>query len=278
MIERNRIAFLLLTDHVRPAPPREIAQTDARVGLETRVDSRTDEHRRPHARDDGIGRGTRTVHVERRLLGRGVRGVERQPRALEGSGALEIAFEFLSEPLPSERLHEELQAIALLVLVVTQPMEHADDRFGHDEHVGGRKELVEHLAGTRQRGGAPRDGHEKPALLESVGGVPDPGAPPDVVDRGGDVVVGAAFERDLELAREAGTERMPQQIARQRFGVRRDVEDFVCRHAGVRARRDVPDGVAARLARRQARVGQPAHRQLDVVQLARSGTAGSAAS
>ena len=101
-----------------------------------------------------------------------LRGIERQPRALEGSGALEIAFEFLSEPLPSERLHEELQAIALLVLVVTQPMEHADDRFGHDEHVGGRKELVEHLAGTRQRGGAPRDGHEKPALLESVGGVP----------------------------------------------------------------------------------------------------------
>ena len=60
---------------------------------------------------------------------------------------------------------------------------------------------------------------------------------------------------------------MPQQIARQSFGVRRDVEDLGRRHAGVRARRDVAHGVAARLARRQARVGQPSHRQFDVVQL-----------
>ena len=60
---------------------------------------------------------------------------------------------------------------------------------------------------------------------------------------------------------------MAQQKARQRLGVRRDVEPLVGGDAGVRARRDVADRVAARLARRQAGVGQPAHRRLDVVQL-----------
>ena len=60
---------------------------------------------------------------------------------------------------------------------------------------------------------------------------------------------------------------MPQQIARQRLGVRRDVEALVGRHARVRAGRDVAHRVAARLARRQAGVGQQAHRRLDVVQL-----------
>ena len=39
------------------------------------------------------------------------------------------------------------------------------------------------------------------------------------------------------------------------------------RHAGVRAAGDVAHGIAARLARRHARVGQQAHRRLDVVQL-----------
>ena len=60
---------------------------------------------------------------------------------------------------------------------------------------------------------------------------------------------------------------MAQQIPRQRLGVRRHVEALVGRDAGVRTRRDVAHRVAARFARRQPGVGEPAHRRLDVVQL-----------
>ncbi len=60
---------------------------------------------------------------------------------------------------------------------------------------------------------------------------------------------------------------MAQEVARQRLGVRRHVEGFVCRDAAVRAGRDVADGVAAGLARREPGFGQPAHGRLDVVQL-----------
>ena len=60
---------------------------------------------------------------------------------------------------------------------------------------------------------------------------------------------------------------MPQQEPRQRLGVRRDVERLVGGHAGELAGGDVADRVAARLARRQAGVGEPAHRRFDVVQL-----------
>ena len=59
---------------------------------------------------------------------------------------------------------------------------------------------------------------------------------------------------------------MAEEVARHRLGVRRDVEDFVVRDAGVGARGDVADGVAARLARGHAHVGQVAHRQLRVLQ------------
>ena len=60
---------------------------------------------------------------------------------------------------------------------------------------------------------------------------------------------------------------MAQQKARQRFGVRRDVEPLVGGDAGVRAGGDVAHRVAARLARRQPGVGEATHRRLDVVQL-----------
>lgn len=60
---------------------------------------------------------------------------------------------------------------------------------------------------------------------------------------------------------------MAQQMARQRLGVRRDVEQLVRRDARVGARRDVADRVAARLARRQARARQTPHCRVHVVQL-----------
>ena len=60
---------------------------------------------------------------------------------------------------------------------------------------------------------------------------------------------------------------MPEQIARQRFRVRRDVESLVGGDARVGARRDVPYRIAARFPRRQPGVGETAHRGLDIVEL-----------
>ena len=95
----------------------------------------------------------------------------------------------------------------------------------------------------------------------------DAGAQADVVDRGERVVLGAAFEPDLELARQLRAQRLAQQVARERLGVGRHVERLVRRDAGVRARRDVADGAAAGLARREPGLGEPPHHRLDVVEL-----------
>ncbi len=69
----------------------------------------------------------------------------------------------------------------------------------------------------------------------------------------------AARERDLELSPEALHVRMTEQEERHRIRVGRDVERLVAAHADERARRHVADGVAARLARRDADCREPPH-------------------
>ena len=89
----------------------------------------------------------------------------------------------------------------------------------------------------------------------------------EVVDRRGHVILRAPLEGDLELARQRRAQTVAQQEPRQRFGVRRHVESLPGRGARVRAGGDVAHRVAAGLARRDARVGEPAHRVFHVVQL-----------
>ena len=142
------------------------------------------------------------------------------------SSANALALVLGTEALPSERPDEELQAIALLVLVVAEAMEDADDGLRAVEHLVGGQELVQHAARARQRRGAAGDGD-----LEAVHGpavdLLHARVPADVVDRRSDVIGRAALERDLELARQDGAQRMAEEVARQRLGVRRDVERFV---------------------------------------------------
>ena len=52
------------------------------------------------------------------------------------------------KPSQPERLDEELQPVALLVLVVAEPVEDADDRLGDVEHLAGRQELEQHVPGA----------------------------------------------------------------------------------------------------------------------------------
>ncbi len=144
--------------------------------------------------------------------------------------AAQLALELRLEPVPSERAHQELQTVPLLVLVVAEPVVDADDGFRDVEHLADRQELVEHVAGARQRRRAAGDGHAESALRPSVDGL-HARLPADVVDGQRDVIVGAALERNLELPRQRRAERMAQQIAGQRFGIRRDVERFVARDA-----------------------------------------------
>ncbi len=103
-------------------------------------------------------------------------------------------------------------------------MEDADDGFGDDQDVGGRKKLVEDLTGARQRCRPAGNGHPEAPLCGAVRAPPEAGVPADVVDGDADVIVGATLERDLELAGKGRTQRVPEQIPRQRLRVRCDVE------------------------------------------------------
>ena len=152
------------------------------------------------------------------------------------------------------------------MFVVAEPVEDADDRLGDVQHFTHGQEVEEHVPRAHHRRRAAGDSDREPALGAAVF-LLDSREKADVVDRAADVIVRAALEGNLELARQRRAERMAEQIARQGFGVRRDVERLVGGDAGVRAGGDVPHRVAARFSGRQACVCQVAHRRLDVVQL-----------
>ena len=149
------------------------------------------------------------------------------------------------------------------MLVVTQPLEHAQHRLGDAQDFGSGQELVQQTGRGRHDRGAAAGGDPEAAAAVR----PDHRPEPEVVDAGGDVIRGAAFERDLELARQRRAERMAEQETGERLGVGRDIEALVGGDARVRAGRDVANRVAARLPRGHAGIGEAVHRQLDVVQL-----------
>ena len=74
-------------------------------------------------------------------------------------------------------------------------------------------------------------------------------------------VVGAARERDLELAAEVLRVLVAEQEVGESARVGRDVEGLVGADAGERAGRDVAHGVAARLARGDADGGEATHQR-----------------
>ncbi len=196
---------------------------------------------------------------------RSVVRVERQPRAALGLHLGKGPLELRAPGLPAHLADQELQPVALLVLVVAARGIEPHHRVGEVEDLARRQELEQQVSRGRQDRRAAGDGHAEAAARGAVH--VDAGAQADVVDRGERVVLGAAFEPDLELARQLRAQRLAQQVARERLGVGRHVERLVRRDAGVRARRDVADGAAAGLARREPGLGEPPHHRLDVVEL-----------
>src|SRR5262249_16409596 len=127
----------------------------------------------------------------------------------------------------------------------------------------GGGEVVGEDAGAAQSGEAAAERH-----AEARFAVPGAREQADVVERGADAVVAAAAaEGDLELAREGRAERSAQKVPGDGFGVRRAVERLQRGCARVRAGGDVADGVAARLARGESRVGERGQRRARVVEL-----------
>ena len=152
------------------------------------------------------------------------------------------------------------------MLPVAEPVKDAENRLGHVQDLARGQEVVEERAGAAEIGRAPADRHAEAAARDSIH-LACRRAPPDVVDRCQRVVLAASLPGDLELSRQRCAQRMPEQVTRQRFGVRHRIEDFVGRHAAVGTGGDVADRIAAGLAGRESRVPEPPHRGLDVVEL-----------
>ena len=227
-----------------------------RAGHDARADDR---------RHRGRGHGVHRRCGHRLPVGGALRlqllGREPEGRAAGGHERLQFLHHLGPERLPSELLDHELHPVALTVLVVAVLVEDADHGLGHVLDLLHRQELVEHVTAHRHDGSAAGNREPEAALA-----VLDSGAQADVVDRCERVILGAALERDLELARQHGGERMPQEVAGQRLGVGIDVEDLARRRAHVGAAGHVAHRVAARLARGQPFVAQDPHRVFAVLQ------------
>jgi hypothetical protein len=174
-------------------------------------------------------------------------------------GALVLGVPYV----PAELLDHELHPVALLVLVIAPFLEHAQHRFAHSKDLRRRQEFVDdarRLAHDR-RSAASQNAESALTIraeLRMEG---------QIVDRNDRVIFWASFERDLELPRQRRAEAVAKQKPSRRFRVRRDVEPFVGSRTGVRAGRDVPHRVAARLAGGDAGIGQQPHRRFGIVQL-----------
>ena len=259
---RRDVVLLLLRADVGAQPAGVAAAAGRGPGLGVNPGAVLRGGRPGDAGSDFVHRRRRCLPpLRRRLVGRRL-GVEGELGHAVGAYLRQRRLEGGAEPVPAHGLDQELHPVALPVLVVAALVEHADDRLGNAQQVLGRHEVHQHRRGAGHGGGAAPDVDPEPAppVLQLR-------QPADVVDGELDVIAGAAFERDLELARQRRAQPVPQQEAGQRFRVGGHVEGLVGGDAGELAGGDVAHRVAARLAGGEAGVGEPPHRRLDVVQL-----------
>jgi hypothetical protein len=202
------------------------------------------------------------VQRRRRVLRRSVR-IEGESRRAPRPHLRELRLDERAEGVEPERADEELEPVAVLVHAVAARVEHADHRLAEREEVLRGQELDERRACGAERRGAARHRHREPAHAAPALGA-DARAEAEVVDRGRDVIVGAALERDLELARQGAREGVAQEVARHGLGVRGHVERLVRRDAGEGAGDHVADRVPARARGGDAVFREPPERGLQV--------------
>ena len=113
---------------------------------------------------------------------------------------MELGQSLLERFTPGIESHfpdEELHPVTLLVLEVTQAMKDPKDGLRDVQHLGSGQELVEHIAAVAENRGTACDRDS-----ESANAVHDARLKAEIVDRHVGVVVRAALERYLELARQ----------------------------------------------------------------------------
>src|SRR5206468_3741613 len=93
----------------------------------------------------------------RRRFDRRRLGIERQRHAAALAHLRELRFDERAPLLEAQLADQELHPIALLVLVVAQAMEHAQDRLADREQLAGGQELEERRARAAQDRGAAAD-------------------------------------------------------------------------------------------------------------------------
>lgn len=171
-----------------------------------------------------------------------------------------------AELLDADPLDEEAEPGQVLVLAISVLVEHALDRFGDEEGVGRRNELLEQ--GSDPAAAAHAAAH---IYREAFDPVLSPGHEADVVDGGTCAVTVAAGEGDLELAGQLEGEGIGHEPLRGGDRVGGHIEEFVGADPGIEAGGEVADGVPAAAVRgetgssegsqgRQDRVeGNPVH-------------------
>ncbi len=165
-----------------------------------------------------------------------------------------LVYLFL-KPLETALAHYELETRHIAVLAVAVLIENAQHSFNAVDDTVGGKEFVDQPGFDGQRTEATGDHDAEPALAIAHDGF---GA--HVMDSGdGAIGIGAAVEADFELARHGVREALAQEGVSNLAGIRAHIENFVAGEAGVRAGRDVADGVEAGFAAGHAHVLQHVH-------------------
>src|SRR5690606_30716565 len=260
--EPDRVAHVLARDRGEPAKlyGRDVSERqEDRHDRIARLRLRIDVAAMPDAE---LGRKRRIVEIElAALVKRAFLLIERLAEHRVAQGVIRKSLALFEDEaaklLEAELLEEELHARSRAVLLLAEAREDACDGLRERKHLVDWHEVREELRLLRHRAEPASDEDLEAAFLSPIH-VAHRGDRADVVDRGERAgLLLAAGEGDLEFASEALRVGMPQEVARHRSRIRRDIEYLRSADTGNRAAGDVADRVAARLLRRHADVREP---------------------
>jgi len=179
---------------------------------------------------------------------------------------LPLEIEGLAEALPphplDQKLHPRLHARLAFAVAIEDPK----DPRREVVHLLDREELGVDVRQHRRPAQAAAHVHQEPPAFGPLL-LADPGHEADVVEPHGGMVLGAAFEGDLELPAHDLVVVVSDQVAKQGVRVGGDFEELGGRGARAVAGRDVAHGIAARLAGRNPGGGEEGQERRGLVEL-----------